>query len=439
MFQIFGNIGTIPFVNGNPVSTGNKPDNLLSGKRSTTIGESNQAVVYPFDDNPFHRTLALFLGCNNRFCRRTTGTFQVDRIILTNPRHQSGKQNPAIPYCRKEIIQGVGVIHFGKMFVNLLPFLVTQTNDISANFSFQKHFAFGNIFIPPLFFEPGTDFGARLAGFGNIQPISGRTLALLIGSNNFNNFPIFYTVVNGNNPTIRLSPHHTVSNGGVNRIRKVNNRCPCRQIGHISLGRKYKYFIQGKVVFYAGNQFISFSRLPLGIQQLTNPRQMFIHVSFRSTGTYLVFPVSGDPEFCCTMHIPSTNLHFKGNPFSVNHGGVQGLVLVLFGSRNIILKPTGNQAEHIVNYAQHVVAFIHRIHNHPHGINIVNFVKAFALHKHFTINTVDGFYPSFDLHLVVNVLGQFFRNPTLQRRQKLHSFLLPHGKRVENFGIAHRV
>ena len=55
--------------------------------------------------------------------------------------------------------------------------------------------------------------------------------------------------------------------------------------------------------------------------------------------------------------------HLEGDALLADDGGVQRLIEIGLWGGNIILKPVGDGAEHIVNNAEDVVAVVDRVHN----------------------------------------------------------------------------
>ena len=96
------------------------------------------------------------------------------------------------------------------------------------------------------------------------------------------------------------------------------------------------------------------------------------------------------------VHFVGTDLHFKRNGFAADHRGVQALIAVGLGRGDVILKAVRQRMIHIVDLAQCVIAFRHIVQNNAHRINIVNFVKVFALHIHFAVYAVHAFYAALD-------------------------------------------
>ena len=88
------------------------------------------------------------------------------------------------------------------------------------------------------------------------------------------------------------------------------------------------------------------------------------------------------------VHLEGANLNFKGYSRTAYNRGVERLVHIRLRGGNIVLKPIGYRAEHIVHNTENIVAVRHGVGYNSYGVNIVNFVKVLALNIHFAIYAV---------------------------------------------------
>ena len=179
-------------------------------------------------------------------------------------------------------------------------------------------------------------------------------------------------------------------------IRKINDRRADRQTDRIALRRHNNDILRRNIILDRCNKLLRIVARLLCFQHLTNPRNARIHdrIAF---DPLLVFPVRCDTVFRICMHFPCTNLHFKRNALLAEHGGMQRLIAVRLGIRNIILKAVRNRTEHIMNQTEHAVALVDRRHNHAHRIFIVNLINGFVVDIHLFIDAVDTLDAPVDL------------------------------------------
>ncbi len=150
-------------------------------------------------------------------------------------------------------------------------FFFRKMHPVPADGFFQFNPAFFNIFFPPFFLKPGTDFRPCATGLNNFQPVTGRTFVRVRRAQNFHNFTGFDLIVQRHNPAIYLGANHAVSNLGMNGIGKVNNGRSCRNINDVSFGCKNKYIVRDKIIFNGFYNFLYVICIFLVFQQTANP------------------------------------------------------------------------------------------------------------------------------------------------------------------------
>ena len=178
----------------------------------------------------------------------------------------------------------------------------------------------------------------------------------------------------------------------MNSIGKVNHSGTLWQPDHIPARRKYKNLLRCNIGFNGFYNVLYIIGVLLRFQQLPDPRQALIQ-RILTLHADLVFPVRRNTVFRSVMHIPGTDLHFKRHAFFIQHSGMQRLIHVLLGSRDIVLKAIRDRPQHIMDDPQNVVALRYSIYNNAHRINIVNLIKGAALNIHLTVDAIDAFHP----------------------------------------------
>ena len=131
------------------------------------------------------------------------------------------------------------MVKLGKVVYELFLFFIGQ-HKIPTELPFENGLSFGNVFGAALLFKPGTYFRACFAGFNNIQPVSGRSVILLIGGYDVDYFTVFDLVVYGDDSSVHLGSDHTVAHRRMYGISKINDRRPHRKADNIALWRYNK-------------------------------------------------------------------------------------------------------------------------------------------------------------------------------------------------------
>ena len=171
----------------------------------------------------------------------------------------------------------------------------------------------------------------------------------------------------------------------MNGIGKVNGGGAGGQRYNTTLGGEDENLVVKHIDLQGLDVFIGFGVL-LAFQQTAYPFEVLLTAA---AGTLLVFPVGCDTVFGSLVHIPGTDLHFKGNALLANHCCMQGLVHIGLGCGDVVLKPSGHQIEQVVDMTQNVIAVGDGIHNAAEGIQIVQFLQRLTLGLHFAIDGIN--------------------------------------------------
>ena len=113
------------------------------------------------------------------------------------------------------------------------------------------------------------------------------------------------------------------------------------------------------------------------------------------------------------MHLKGTDLDLKGLSAAADQGGMQGLVHIGFWHGNIILETTRNGFIHLMDHSQCCITVLYRIHDDPHGKQIINLIQGLSLIFHFLINTEKMLYTAINLRLdagIFNMLADLIHN-----------------------------
>ena len=111
----------------------------------------------------------------------------------------------------------------------------------------------------------------------------------------------------------------------------------------------------------------------------------------------------------------------------MNHGGVQRLIQIRAGHRDVILETPGDGPPNLMDYAERGVAIFHRIGDHAHGQQIVNLIDHPLLLLNFQVQRVKALDAA--LHFGGNsVLDHLVANGVLHFVKKLVEVFLLRGE-----------
>ena len=142
------------------------------------------------------------------------------------------------------------------------------------------------------------------------------------GRQDFNDFAVFDLVFNGYNAAVDLCANHAVAHRAMNGIGKVDNRRTKRQADDLALWRKDKDLLRHQIGLDVPDNIGGVFAILLVFQHLTNPCQaVFKRIAFCQA--QLILPVRCDTVFCGVVHLPSANLHLKGNALFTEYRRMQ--------------------------------------------------------------------------------------------------------------------
>ena len=100
-------------------------------------------------------------------------------------------------------------------------------------------------------------------------------------------------------------------------------------------------------------------------------------------------PVGGHPVLGGVVHLHGPYLHLDGLAGMGDHGGVEGLVAVALGHRDVVLEAARDRLPEVMDHAQGGVAVLDRVHHHPHRHQVVDLLELLLLAAHLVDDAVD--------------------------------------------------
>ena len=275
-------IGTIPLVDRNAKSSGDKTDNIVSRQRITAFREFNQTVVHALHQYAscgsfgFWRLLGLRLSCLLTGLLGLLGSFFGFIVFLSNTRHDLPKLDAAIADSSVQIVQRVTAVPLAYRIHQALQQLIRKLNIIPAELPLQFGTAFYNIFLPAFLFEPLTNLVPGLTGLDNLQPVAAGTMTHFLGGQNLDDFAGLYFIINRDDTFIHLSPDHSVAYRAMNGIGKIDDGRPGGQTDNLPLGGENKDLLWSQVAFNGSDNISGVLAVFLIFQHLANPHQPLI-------------------------------------------------------------------------------------------------------------------------------------------------------------------
>jgi len=108
-----------------------------------------------------------------------------------------------------------------------------------------------------------------------------------------------------------------------------------------------------------------------------------------------VFPVCSDAFFRYAMHFLGADLHLE-RLAAVDHSGMERLIEIGPGDRDVVLETAGDGAPDVVDHAESGITVALGIGDDAHGEQIVDLSDPDFLADEFTVDGVQAFYPRFE-------------------------------------------
>ena len=179
---------------------------------------------------------------------------------------------------------------------------------------------------------------------------------------------------------------------GVDAVGEVDNGRALRKVEHVALGRKDEDLFGEEVILDGGEEFLRVLEVLLPFDEPAQPGEALGLAQFAGAAL-LVAPVRGDSLFGDLVHLGGADLHFHPLPLRTNHRGMQRLVHVDLGQRDVILEAAGNRLPTGVDHAQRLVALAQRGDDDAEGDQVIDLVEVQPLLLHLAMDRIDVLGP----------------------------------------------
>ena len=228
-----------------------------------------------------------------------------------------------------------------------------------------------------------------LSGLNYLEPVTARPLRIL-ACKNLNSVAVLNDIIDIHKLSVNSGSNHLISDSRMDAVGKIDRRRSRRKILHISR-RSEAVNAVGKEVqirLYDIKELGIILHVLLPLKNLTEPGilRVLAGLSVNAVLIFLIFPVSSDTVFSCTVHIVGSYLNLEGLSLRPYKGRVKALVHVALRHGDIILETPRNRGVHLMNYAKRRVAVLHSIHNYADSKEVVYLIECLVLIHHFLVN-----------------------------------------------------
>ena len=246
------------------------------------------------------------------------------------------------------------------------------------------------------------DLGAGAPGADKTQP--GRVwLGIRFGAD-FHHVAVFQLGAQWFGFVVDARRHHPFANPAVDGVGKVHHRGTARQRQDLSFGGEDIDRVREQITFDMVPEFGRVAGLVLDVEQRLQPLGSQALVGCRLGVAAFVQPVRGNPRLGHQVHGIGAQLELHVQAGRPHQRGVQRLVAVDFGNRDVVLELAGYGLVQLVQQAHGGVAGDGVLHDHPEAINIGHLRKAQVLVVHLAVDGIERFLPPGNAHFHARAL-----------------------------------
>ncbi|RMO04789.1 hypothetical protein ALQ48_06206 [Pseudomonas coronafaciens pv. zizaniae] len=244
--------------------------------------------------------------------------------------------------------------------------------------------------------ERVTDMGARLAGDHKVQP--GRIRTCAGGADNLDSRAALQGFGQWRQSAIDAAGNAAVAYIGMYRISEVHRSGAFWQLHDSAFRRENVNLVRKQVDLDAFNELQRVAGTLLHFKHTLDPLPGAGVSAFGLlVVTGFVQPVRGDPVIGHLFHFTSADLDFDRHAMHAEQRGMQRLIAVGLGDRDVILETAGQRLVQIMYSTQHAVTGIDLVDDDTERINVHDLVESAALAAHLLVDTVEVFLATADI------------------------------------------
>ncbi|MPM47079.1 hypothetical protein SDC9_93787 [bioreactor metagenome] len=199
---------------------------------------------------------------------------------------------------------------------------------------------------------------------------------------------------------IDLARHGVIAHIRVHGIGKIDHRCATWQRHDLALGREYVNGIGEQVHPHVVPELGRIACFVLDVEQRLQPLGAHaLHRRSACAAHFLVQPMRRHTGLGHHVHFLGADLELDVHPGRPHQRGVQRLVAVDLGNRDMVLELARHRLVHLVQHAQRGIAIRHRGHDHTEAVDIGHLGKAQVVLGHLLVDGEQGFLAPRQAHM----------------------------------------
>jgi hypothetical protein len=240
--------------------------------------------------------------------------------------------------------------------------------------------------------EPGTDLGARAVGGDDREPVVVRLLAVRGGD--LDDVAVPDLGLERHPAPVDPAADAGLADLAVDAVGEVEDRGAAREGEHVAARGEAVDLVRVEVDLERVEELAR--RGALGVVE-QGPQPGHPRVLDRRAGALLlVAPVGGDAVLRDGVHVVGADLDLEGVALGPDHGGVEGLVGVGLGDREVVLEPSRHRRPAVVDQSEGGVAVGHRRDDDAEGQEVEDVGDVDALPLELGVDRVQVLDPALD-------------------------------------------
>ena len=377
-------------VDGDPLATGDEPDDRVARDRLAALPEPDQEVPHPLDANAAG---AGGLGGSDGRER--------DVPVIEDAQahdHLLGRDR-AVAHGSEEVVHGLVLVEprdVGQLVVT--DGLEARPGE-AAQLPLQRLPPVDDVLCAVLLLEPLADLLPGVGGADQVHPVARRTV-LALGGHDLDDVAVLEPVVQGDQPVVDLGADRAVADVGVDPVREVERRGTRRQVLDVAARGEHEDLILEDVELDALDELrgVRLADVALPLHELPQPGELGVVVAL-GLGPFLVAPVGGDPDLRHLVHGVGPDLDLERLAVERDDGRVERLVEVVLGDGDVVVELAGDGTPERVDDAQRRVAVPDLVDQQADGVDVVDLGELRALALHLLPDAVDVLRPPLELGL----------------------------------------
>ena len=175
---------------------------------------------------------------------------------------------------------------------------------------------------------------------------------------------------------------------GVDAVGEVDDGRPEREGEQVPLGREGEDLLGEQVLLHRAQELLRVRELLLPLEHLAEPGEA-LPVAALGAARLLVAPVGGHAVLGHAVHVAGADLDLHALAVGADQRGVQRLVAVRLGERDVILEAPRHRLPVGVHDAERLVALAHRVDHDAEGDQVVNLIVEQVLRLHLLVDRVE--------------------------------------------------